>query len=301
MGKQGNPGFSSISSACRKYMVFLVASAAVVVCIRLQVVPSFDVHLALSERNAHLPPKLISRYPICHANPYRDALSTSMHNVSAKMIHWLDHLRPLLGSMSTGLKYGQHTHDRFFPFAEMAPCKRDHIECVGGECGSDLAKTVCGLQEHLEARQKEASSGHNSTKCVVYSIGGNNEWDFEMDMLKRTPCDIHTFDCTGERERFEVPEDPRIHFHHVCLTAYSQQGRHQPYGRMVGESWTLLEMQQKLGHSRIDLLKVDIEGWEWPLLNSWPELGHTPESEQILLPMQIAIEVRQNSRLVVVS
>jgi hypothetical protein len=60
---------------------------------------------------------------------------------------------------------------------------------------------------------------------------------------------------------------------------------------MEGEIWTLLEMQQRLGHSRIDLLKLDIEGWEFPLFESWPDLYRKEESENILLPMQILVEV----------
>jgi hypothetical protein len=60
---------------------------------------------------------------------------------------------------------------------------------------------------------------------------------------------------------------------------------------MKGDYWTLLEMQQKLKHQRIDLLKVDIEGWEFSLFDSWPELSLMEASEEILLPMQLLVEV----------
>lgn len=60
----------------------------------------------------------------------------------------------------------------------------------------------------------------------------------------------------------------------------------------MGEVWTLLEAQKKLGHSKIDLLKMDIEGWEIPIFYSWPELDHTKDSSQkIILPMQILVEI----------
>ena len=56
--------------------------------------------------------------------------------------------------------------------------------------------------------------------------------------------------------------------------------------------WTLQQMQQRLNHSRIDLLKMDIEGWEWPLIQSWPDFVSSPqEAEQAILPMQILVEV----------
>jgi hypothetical protein len=66
---------------------------------------------------------------------------------------------------------------------------------------------------------------------------------------------------------------------------------------MEGEIWTLLEMQQRLGHKRIDLLKVDIEGWEFPLFESWPELSLPKDSEGILLPMQLLVEVCTTRRM----
>ena len=33
-------------------------------------------------------------------------------------------------------------------------------------------------------------------QCVVISIGSNGEWEFEEDIVKRTRCTVHTFDCT---------------------------------------------------------------------------------------------------------
>jgi Methyltransferase FkbM domain len=62
-----------------------------------------------------------------------------------------------------------------------------------------------------------------------------------------------------------------------------------------GETWTLLEIQQKLKHTRIDLLKVDIEGFEWPLFESWPELTDRG-ADKLVLPMQIAVEIHYQTQ-----
>jgi len=146
----------------------------------------------------------------------------------------------------------------------------------------DEAKVVCGLDTLKPG-------------CIVYSIGGNNQWLFELDILDKTPCEVHTFDCTGDLSRFEVPSNQdRLHFHHVCLGAEYEAGSLQINrkcvgGNKCGETWTLSQMQQKLGHSRIDLFKMDIEGFEWDLLDSWPELGQ-PEANQLLLPHQLLVE-----------
>ena len=63
----------------------------------------------------------------------------------------------------------------------------------------------------------------------------------------------------------------------------------------VGESWTLLQMQRRLGHSRVDILKLDVEGYEHYLFESWPDLNNLQESEQYVVPMQILVEVRTSN------
>jgi len=181
--------------------------------------------------------------------------------------------------------YGAINHARFFPFDDtMTVCARD---CVGGACNSDESKIVCGLSE----LQKEEH-------CIIYSIGGNNQWDFEIDLLQRTPCQVHTFDCTGPATRFRKPPHDRLHFHHVCLGIQHQDAPAQctESEPKCGATWTLLEMQQQLGHDRIDLLKMDIEGFEWPILRSWPLLSldqdtSSRENDVMILPMQVLIEI----------
>jgi len=60
---------------------------------------------------------------------------------------------------------------------------------------------------------------------------------------------------------------------------------------MCGPTWNLNEIQQHLKHDRIDLFKADIEGWEWPLLNSWPLLTEVEMSQNTTLPMQVLVKV----------
>ena len=156
-----------------------------------------------------------------------------------------------------------HTRYRFFPFQVMAPCSEDAKSCVGGKCGDDDSKIMCGV-DLLRSEQD----------CIIYAIGGDNQWDFEMDLLEKTPCQIHTFDCTGDRSRFHVPAGDikngqksqnysgRLHFHHICLSdAYRPVNSNffdpitgKCIGKsMCGEALTLKQMQQQLNHTRIDL------------------------------------------------
>jgi hypothetical protein len=219
---------------------------------------------------------------ICFQNPYHGAIRDKLEDVASRADSWLSNIDSHIARATSGGLMETHTHFRFFPFQEMAECSSKR--CIGGECGADDSKIACGVEELKDG-------------CIIYSIGGDNQWDFERDLLQKTPCEIHTFDCTGDISRFQVPAHPRLFFHHVCLSATSikadppmdDQGKCTGKG-MCGDAWTLLEMQQKLNHTRIDLLKIDVEGWEWPLLESWPQLKD-PQSNLVTLPMQILVEV----------
>ena len=52
------------------------------------------------------------------------------------------------------------------------------------------------------------------------------------------------------------------------------------------------------GAQRIDLFKIDIEGYEWPLFESWPELGDTNQVADMVLPEQILVEVHYRTQMV---
>jgi hypothetical protein len=221
---------------------------------------------------------------VCSQNPYAEALTDPLDVIAKKADAWLDNMEATI-DQTFARSLRRHTHKRFFPFdASMATCKS--MECVGGPCKSDLSKFVCGLDE----LRKEKT-------CIVYSIGGNNQWDFEIELLKKTPCEIHTFDCTGRQSRFRKPDSERLHFHHVCLGTDHEDAKTEEGCDTVkcGATWTLLEMQQRLGHTRIDLLKLDIEGFEWPLLESWPILTD-PEAPNMLHPMQLLVEIHYQTQ-----
>ena len=109
--------------------------------------------------------------------------------------------------MSTDPQYRAHDHMRFFLFEQMGGCA--DLLCVGGPCLSDLSKMVYGMSSLSELEA-----------CTVYSIGGNNKWSFEDDILQKTNCQVPTLDCTGLIERFSASNtSDRLHFHHIYLGA----------------------------------------------------------------------------------
>ena len=136
-----------------------------------------------------------------------------------------------------------------------APC--DHITRIGGE--SDGGKLFC-------------SDGFPNANCVVYSLGSRLDFTFESDVIKRLKCVVYTFDCTvGEPQAEKIPAG--IHFFPWCVGGKDEvksftsdlleQGR--PH---IGQYYTLDTILKKLGHARIDLLKMDIERHELDVIAS---------------------------------
>ena len=105
----------------------------------------------------------------CTDNPYKDAVNKSFNDILMEAKQWFDYGRYDDQLLAIHSNYSLHDHKRFFPFTPMAQCT--DIQCVGGECSDDDSKIICGIKQ-LSALDD----------CVIYSIGGNNEWQFEEDV-----------------------------------------------------------------------------------------------------------------------
>ena len=118
--------------------------------------------------------------------------------------------------------------------------------------------------------------------CVVYSLGSNGQFDFEEAMVKHTPCEVHTFDCTLGNVELSVPTHPRIHFHALCAGEGGGDPRYLP----------LAALAALFNHSRVHLLKMDIEGFEFRVVESmFADVLRGAANAALLLPLQISLEV----------
>lgn len=113
-------------------------------------------------------------------------------------------------------------------------------------------------------------------KCLIYSIGSNQRYDFEQAVLQSISkdCEIHTFDPAPQHDWRKNPNFtyaaimPRINYHQVCVGPNSsivRGARCKPMSQLVKE----------LGHDGevIDIFKIDCEGCEWASVDEWVAPG----------------------------
>ncbi|KAG0258263.1 hypothetical protein DFQ27_004737 [Actinomortierella ambigua] len=139
----------------------------------------------------------------------------------------------------------------YFPAAFRCPHQVERYGPI-----DDGGRWMCGMEIYAESPRRP--------KCIVYSFGLRDVTQWEEDVLARTNCEIWGFDASLSQlgERRETKVDTR------------------------GIVWQTLQMiMQRLGHTWIDILKVDIEGFEFETFHS------LMDSNDILPFSQLQIEL----------
>lgn len=196
-------------------------------------------------------------------------------------------------------------HDRFNLLGPIGPRCKNPLEKYGK---GDEEKRACGLsllqslnpveeknnQDSGEAdgdeetddeddddadEDEEDSKKELNGDCVVFSIGSNNQWMFEEAIINQTSCRVETFDCTMDKQ-IKPPKHlrHRVRLHPLCLSdrQYTVEDR---------EYVTWHQILEKVGlKTAPTFLKMDIEGYEFPVLKSIIDAG-------IQLPLQISMEL----------
>ena len=121
---------------------------------------------------------------------------------------------------------------------------------------------------------------------VVYSAGVGEDVSFDLELIALTGCHVWAFDPTpraidfarkidyerfhflpvgissrDEMRRFYAPADPT----HVSHSIVSTAGERDCFD---AECKTIATLKRELGHDKVDLLKLDIEGAEYEVLPS---------------------------------
>jgi hypothetical protein len=214
----------------------------------------------------------------CRANPFLTAWGDAEFSAAA------EGTVAFMGSqnaLSLERKWHAPNHERFDAapgVAAGAACK-DLARYPADANVDDGAKWLCGL------RQLQPG-------CVIYSLGSNYDFSFEYLMIDNTPCSVHTFDCTVIREDARFPRDfeargrGRLTFHKTCLG-------NQDDDSAGGVFLSLRAITQKLDHARVDLIKMDIEGYEYRVVEALfaDALAQRSSSDNMHLPMQFSFEL----------
>jgi FkbM family methyltransferase len=121
---------------------------------------------------------------------------------------------------------------------------------------------------------------------VVYSAGVGEDASFDLELIRMTGCEVWAFDPTPRAAAFaETIKEPRFHFAPIGI--WSEDSRQQFFApkdashvshsidnlqsseiSFEAECRSIPSLMHEFGHPAIDLLKLDIEGAEYEVLES---------------------------------
>jgi FkbM family methyltransferase len=125
-----------------------------------------------------------------------------------------------------------------------------------------------------------------SALSVVYSLGVGEDISFDLCLIRQLGVDIHAFDPTPRVKEWISSQrlPPQFHFHDIGIADFDGEAQFYlppksdfvshsivPAKQYSSESITVPMIRlgtamQRLGHSRIDVLKMDVEGAEYSIL-----------------------------------
>ena len=157
------------------------------------------------------------------------------------------------------------------------------------------------------------------SQSVAYSFGVGAEISFDLALIERYGVELHAFDPTEQAAAFvnarTLPAS--FHFHQWALAENDGPAPFHTLGRaseayrpgtllaprhaggepIKVEGYRLETIMEKLGHSHVDLLKLDVEGAEFALIEG---LGDAPwPVDQIVLELHPHIANLERGRLMI--
>eukprot|EP01040_Poterioochromonas_malhamensis_P011936 gene11936-13022_t len=131
---------------------------------------------------------------------------------------------------------------------------------------------------------------------ILYAAGIANQPEFEEAIAGMFHISVHAFDCT-------IPSTTilknNVEFHHWCLGRNSNNDGNNTANSFENNAFsrrsqnktfvfhTLSQTKEILKHQHIHILKMDIEGFEWDILQK--DIIENPNSDD--LPDQLLVEV----------
>ncbi|XP_060085145.1 probable methyltransferase-like protein 24 [Ylistrum balloti] len=145
-----------------------------------------------------------------------------------------------------------------------SPCKRSVR--IGNTL--DGGWDVCGEEARLE---------RNS--CLVYSFGIQFDFSFDDEIASVFGCEVHSFDPSMHQEDHRRSQS--VFFHATGIADYSGVSNDMAGWKMR----TYQAIREELQHvSRTpDVIKMDIEGWEWNALPDMLKSSYLSGVKQLLV------------------
>ncbi|XP_041360024.1 uncharacterized protein LOC121376262 [Gigantopelta aegis] len=121
-------------------------------------------------------------------------------------------------------------------------------------------------------------------RCLVYSFGLTNVTPVEKYLASTMQCEVHYFQPNVEQNQPEYVFGVQVH----AFGLASQNGRTEHGWRVR----TLNTIIQEMGHQNktIDILKIDLDKWEWQALPEVVQSGALNHVTQLLLAMHATTE-----------
>ncbi|KXH49507.1 hypothetical protein CSIM01_03795 [Colletotrichum simmondsii] len=129
----------------------------------------------------------------------------------------------------------------------------------------DGGKWICGMSKYERAKRKSRAS---EKPIRIYSFGIGDDSSFEAEMLNRSrAAEMYGFDDTVDGWGKGLEAYPnRTHFFKTAVAEYDYYDE-----KYQTEFLSIKSIMKKLGHDYVDLIKMDIEGDEFPTLESFLE------------------------------
>jgi len=167
--------------------------------------------------------------------------------------------------------------------AGVGPVGPDCSHKVSFSEGTYEQKTICIVPKGDAQEQQQPKE--EPEECNILSIGSNDQWGFEEEVMQKLPgCVTHTFDCTLKNMTPQKkPKTNNIKFYPHCIGSNDAQPPYLPYEKIWSATQT---------NTPPKLLKMDVEGFEYDVINTMLS------SDQSIWPEQIMMEVHWATRMV---
>ncbi|KAL0940038.1 uncharacterized protein CTRU02_206648 [Colletotrichum truncatum] len=160
----------------------------------------------------------------------------------------------------------------FTPASFAAPFEMERVGRLG-----DGGKWVCGMSCY--------STASKARPIIIYSLGVGQESSFENEMLSRTNCEIWGFDMSVDDwgDQLDESNRGRAHFLKAGAAGQTDTSSNPPY-------YSVQDAMKKNGHDYVDILKMDIETFEFEVLDSL--IGNFSAEKGLEVPIgQILVEI----------